>query len=67
MGRPINSAMDSEGVEATRKHLRLATITSTGSGELFEDFSATVAAGDVNLEDALAEALRLYVDLHSRQ
>jgi hypothetical protein len=67
MSRPINSAMDSEGVEATRKYLRLATITSTGSGELFEDFSATLAAGDVNLEDALTEALRLYVDLHPRQ
>jgi hypothetical protein len=59
--------MDSEGIEATRKHLRLATITSTGSGELFEDFSATVAANNVNLEDALAEALRLYVDLLPRQ
>jgi hypothetical protein len=64
MSRHTNSAMDSEVAEATSKHLRLAIVTSTGGGELFEDFSATIGASGVNLEDAIAEALRLYVDLH---
>lgn len=67
MSHHTNSAMDSEGAEAASKYLRIAALTSTGSGELFEDFTATVAASGVNLEDALAEALRLYVDLHPRR
>lgn len=68
MGHHINSAMDAEVAESTAKSLRLATISSTKNLELFERFSAVLVAEEGTLlEDAVAEALQLYVERHPVQ
>lgn len=58
--------MDAEVAASTAKSVRYATIASTGSSDLYRDFSTVITQNDVRLEDALAEAVRLYVDRHPK-
>lgn len=67
MDHRINSAMDSEVAKSTDKYLRIATSASTGGGKAYEDFIATVETQGARLENAIAEALGLYTDLHPVQ
>jgi imidazole glycerol phosphate synthase subunit HisF len=62
MARHINSAMDSEVAEQTSKYLRIAVISSTGSGELFENFTTAVATSEGTIEAAIARAIALYLE-----